>query len=126
LLPFSFGGAISPRLRKLGESTGMFGSLLLGVLLALAFCPTTAALYFGSVLPLAMRLRQPWVVGAYGAGVALPVVAIAVVLSLAAHRVGAAYGKLAAFERWGRLATGATFVGAGVYLSLIHIYRVLG
>ena len=48
-LPFAEG------LRKRAESWGLLGAGLLGFIFALSFCPVSAALFFGSLVPLAVR-----------------------------------------------------------------------
>lgn len=109
----------SGRLGRLGERAGrrgLGGALLLGALFALAFCPVSAALFFGSLIPLALaeesRLLLPLL---YGVGTGIPVVAIAVPLALGATRVGTALARLEAVELWARRATGAIFVAVGLY-----------
>lgn len=39
---------------------GLPGALLLGVLFAVTFCPTSAALFFGSLLPLSLTAASRW------------------------------------------------------------------
>ena len=47
--------------------------MALGVLFALSFCPVSAALFFGSVLPLAVKFESSiWLPFCYGLGTALP------------------------------------------------------
>ena len=58
---------------KLAES-GAPGAFLLGFIFALAFCPISAALYFGSLIPLAINSRSGIVLPfIYGIGTGLPV-----------------------------------------------------
>jgi cytochrome c-type biogenesis protein len=102
---------------------GPVWSAALGFLFALSFCPVSAGLYFGALLPLAAgqesRLLIP---GLYGIGTALPVVAFAFLIAFGGQYVGKAFKRLAQIERWVRIATGAIFVLAGLYLSLTHVY----
>lgn len=100
------------------------GALLLGALFALSFCPVSAALFFGSLLPLATSEASPWVLPAvYGAGTALPVAALAALLAFGAQWVGRAFRKAEIVEAWVRRATGILFVGAGLYLSWVYVLR---
>jgi cytochrome c biogenesis protein CcdA len=125
LIPISFGGGVSQAWRKRAESMGLFGSLLLGAMLALAFCPTTAALFFLQLLPIAMRSDPPMLLPlVFALGAALPVLAMALLLAVAANRLGTAFNAIAAVEKWVRRATGAIFIGVGIYLTLVHIYGV--
>ena len=103
------------------------GAFLLGALFALSFCPVSAALYFGSLLPLAARSGSALLVpGIYGAGTALPVILFAALVAAGARSLGKAFDRLRAFERWARLATGIVFIAVGIYYSLANIFGVLG
>lgn len=123
LLPLGFStGAWGERLRSRIGGLGLGGSFLLGGLLALSFCPPSAAAFF-SILPVAVRLGAPLAVpAAFALGAALPVVAVALVLSAGADRLGAVFGRLAAVQRWARTLTGAALLAAGVYYSVVYIW----
>jgi cytochrome c biogenesis protein CcdA len=106
---------------------GALGAFLLGVLFALTFCPVSAALFFGSLLPLAVEQASPVLLPAlFGIGTGIPVLGFAVAIALGAKSLGKAFGKLAKVERWVRLATGGVFIGVGIYLTLLHLFRVWG
>lgn len=108
------------------DRLGLLGAALLGVVFALSFCPVSAALYFGSLLPLAVRAESTLAVPAvYGLGTALPVVVFAVLLTLGTARVGAAFNRLSQAEWWVRQGTGAAILLIGVYLTLHHVWRVV-
>ena len=67
---------------RLVES-GAPGAFALGLIFALAFCPISAALFFGSLIPLALNSRAgtllPFI---YGIGTGLPVLLFAVAVAL--------------------------------------------
>ena len=110
--------------RRLGKS-GHWGAGLLGILFALSFCPVSAALFFGSLLPLAAKNGSSVLVPtAYGAGTGLPVFAFAILIALGAQWVGKAFKELVRFERWARRVTGVVFVIVGVYYCLLYIFEV--
>ena len=48
-------GGVAETLQGRVERAGVWGAGLLGVLFALTFCPVSAALFFGSLLPLAVK-----------------------------------------------------------------------
>lgn len=111
--------------QSVGERTarsGLAGAALLGVLFALSFCPVSAGIFFGALIPLAVnahsRLMLPAV---YGIGTGLPVVVFAVLLVLGAQWIGRAFSALTRVERAARPITGVIFVIAGIYLTLVHI-----
>ena len=107
------------------EKYGLWGGGLLGLLFALSFCPVSAALFFGSLIPLAVEqesnLLMPTV---YGIGTALPVVVFAVLIATGARFVGAVFNKLSLFERWARRVTGAAFVVVGLYYCAVYLLAI--
>lgn len=124
LIQVNFSGSgVSEKMQKRVESLGVWGSFVLGVIFALSFCPVSAALFFGSLLPLAMRFESAVILPfVYGAATGLPVLVFAVLIALGAKRVGEAYNRLVPFERWARLATGSLFILVGIYYCLAHIF----
>jgi cytochrome c-type biogenesis protein len=119
------GGGMSDRMQKRVEVMGIPGAFLLGILLALAFCPVSAALFFGSLTALSVQYNSRFLLPfVYGVGTALPVIVFAVLLALGAKWVGRAFNRLIQVEKWFRMVTGAIFVLVGIYLVLVHIYRV--
>jgi len=120
------GAGISDTLRQRVDQLGLFGAALLGVVFALSFCPVSAALYFGSLLPLAVQAESTLLVPAvYGLGTAVPVVAFAVLLMLGTGWVGAAFNRLSQVEWWVRQGTGVAILLIGLYLTLHHVWQVV-
>ena len=118
-------GRAGERLRRNLENKGMWGAAPLGALFALSFCPVSAALFFGSLVPLALRFDSPVLYPSlYGAGTALPVVGFALLVAFGARFVGKAFNSLTVVERWARRLTGIVFVGVGIYMTLIYILGV--
>jgi threonine/homoserine/homoserine lactone efflux protein len=116
----------SEKLKAWAARGGPLGSALLGVLFALSFCPVSAALFFGRLVPLCLEHRSYVVLPLlYGAGTGLPVQVFAVILALAAHRVGAAYNALTKIETWARRVTGGVFIAVGVYYCLKFVFGVV-
>lgn len=127
LLRISFRGrGMSQRLQQRVERWGLLGALGLGALFALSFCPVSATLFFGSLLPLAVKhgsgVLLPFI---YGIGTAIPVVIFAIVLAFGARWLGKLFERVTQVERWMRTVTGVVFIGVGIYMSLVHVYRVL-
>ena len=105
---------------------GLWGAGLLGLAFALAFCPVSAALYFGSLIPLAVQSESAVVLPTvYGIGTALPVVVFAVIIALGARSIGRVFAAVTQIERWARLATGVVFICVGVFLSLRDIFQII-
>jgi cytochrome c biogenesis protein CcdA len=124
LLRWSGGGSrLGENVGKRAERWGVWAGLALGALFALSFCPVSAALYFGSLIPLAVRCESSVLLPvAYGIGTALPVLAFAFLLVFGARRVGQAYERLARFDAWARRATGVLFIGVGVGFSILYVW----
>jgi len=106
--------------------SGFWSSLFLGSFLALAFCPTSAALFFGGLIPLAMKEGSSiWLPALYGIGTALPVLVFAVLIATGVRSVGPLFRRMESIEFWARRLTGITLVLIGVYFSLIYLLKVL-
>jgi cytochrome c-type biogenesis protein len=115
---FTTGGGMSDRLQKQVDRMGVWGAGLLGIVFALAFCPVSAGLFFGALIPLAIKYNAILMSSLYGIGTALPVIVFAVILAFAAHLVGAAFKKMTVIEIWVRRITAVVMVLIGVYLIL--------
>jgi cytochrome c-type biogenesis protein len=105
---------------------GIWGAGLLGVIFALSFCPVSAALFFGSLLPLAIKYESSVLLPSlYGVATGLPVLLFALLVAFGAHSLGRAFNKLTRIEWWARRITGAVFVVVGIYYSLTFIFGIL-
>jgi cytochrome c-type biogenesis protein len=126
VLPFRFSTSLlTARIQSRVQHWGLLGAGLLGMIFAMSFCPVSAALYFGSLLPLAMAhgsaIALPSV---YGIGTGLPVFGFAVLVAFGAQRVSKAFNRLAQFEKWARRITGVVFILVGLKLVLNYIFEV--
>ncbi len=114
------------RLQHWAQTAGIWGSLPMGMIFALAFCPVSAALFFGSLIPLALdagsRITLP---SLYGIATGLPVFVFAVLIGLGAHWVGKAFNKLTQIEKWARQVTGVIFIAVGGYFVFVHTFHAL-
>ncbi len=113
------------RLQKIGES-GLVGGVLLGFLFALTFCPVSAALFFGSVIPLALKFNSRVMLPfCYGLGTAAPVIGSALIIAYSSRLAGQFFNRLSVAERWLRRITGALFILIGLYFCLKYIFGVI-
>ncbi|UCE53849.1 MAG: sulfite exporter TauE/SafE family protein [Desulfobacterales bacterium] len=105
-------------------TAGAPGAFLLGALFALAFCPVSAALFFGSLIPLALKskigLTLPFV---YGIGTGLPVLVFAVVIATGVTSLSHWFNKLTRVELYMRKITGTIFIIVGFYYAGIYILK---
>lgn len=141
------GTLVGPNMQKRIDALGVWGALLLGILFALSFCPTSAAWFFwlvaltmgsetgsaaGLIEPLGITVPATNLPAAtvtlplvYGVGTALPVLAVAFLLAYSAQAVGKAYNALATVEWWARMVTGWVFIGTGVFMSLRYAFEAV-
>jgi cytochrome c biogenesis protein CcdA len=126
MITFDVGnGGMGDGLRKKLEHMGLWGAGLLGIIFALSFCPTSAALFFGSLIPLALKQESGLVLPAiYGIATGLPVLLFAFLIAMGANKVARVYDRIVAFEHWARRITGGIFIAVGVYYCLTSIFGV--
>jgi len=130
LLTVSFPGmGMSEKSQQRFEKSGILGAGLLGMLFALTFCPVSAALFFGSLIPLSLHsayLAQSSILypSLYGIGTALPVIVFAFIVSFSVHSVGRIFTLIQKFERYARRITGIVFILVGIYYTLRFIFGV--
>jgi hypothetical protein len=119
----SFAGFNLFDMTRFKARAGALSSLLMGMLFALAFCPISAALYFGIVIPLAANNSSPVSIPLlYGLGTALPVIGAALALDFGVRKVSAVTGLAGRFGHWAKPATAWVFIVAGVYMGLKYIF----
>jgi len=124
ILPISFSGlVISQDRAKRLQSRGAWGALLLGGIFAFAFCPVSAALFFGSLIPLAVSNKSPLLFPfVYGLGTGLPVIAFAVAIVFGVHGVSSLFNQVTAAERFVRITTSAVLILIGLYYMAKYIF----
>jgi cytochrome c biogenesis protein CcdA len=125
IIKFSFisgGGRLTDRARDYAGRNNYTGAFLIGIVFALSFCPVSAGLFFGSLIPLSLKHGSEAILPLiFGLGTALPVLAIAIVIAFAAHWVGRMFDLLSKFEKYSRKITGWIFILIGLYISYEYI-----
>jgi cytochrome c biogenesis protein CcdA len=105
---------------------GLWAALPLGGLFALSFCPVSAALFFGMLIPLAARHESVLMLpGVYGTATGVPVALFAIAIAFGATRVSAAFRAASRIEHYARPATGVILIVVGIYESLRSIFLIL-
>ncbi len=98
---------------------GMAGGFLLGAVFALAFCPYSAVLYFGMLIPLSLKANGGIALPAvYAIGTGFPVLIIGTLLSAGIAGVSSWLNALSCAERAIRVIVALVFIGIGVYYSV--------
>jgi cytochrome c biogenesis protein CcdA len=140
------GRGMGEGMQKRIDAMGVWGALLLGVLFALSFCPTSAAWFFGLIAlmmgseagaittvlaKIGISLPDACLPGStvvlplvYGLGTAVPVILVAFLLAYSAQSVGKTYNVLAKIEWWARQITGWLFIAIGVHFALKYAFDV--
>lgn len=147
----SGGTMMSESMQKRVDSMGIWGALVLGVLFAVSFCPTSAAWFFGLIalimgseagsigvelanigIALPQAAGQAVLPGSvvvlplvYGIGTAIPVLLVAILLAYSASHVGQAYNAIAKTEWYARMTTGWIFILLGVFFNLRYVFEVV-
>jgi len=118
-------GTGNARLSSLGERVsrwGMMGGFLMGILFALAFCPYSAILYFGVLIPIALKTTGGIALPAvFAIGTGLPVLIFGTSLSFGVSRVSGWFNALTRAQNVIRVITSWILIGIGVYYVVLWI-----
>ena len=116
----------SQRAAEKWATRGLLGEFILGFLFALSFCPVSAALFFGSLIPLALdcgRVATPVIL--YGIGTAAPVTLCSLVMVFSANSITRLVGDLTRIQPWIFRITGGLLLIAGLYLTARDTLSIL-
>ena len=79
---------------------GALGAFILGVLFAMAFCPTSGMLYFGMLIPMSAVESGGYLLPVvYAIATSLPVLLAAWIIAYSVQSLGRVMGKIAVFQR---------------------------
>lgn len=99
---------------------GGWGALLLGIVFALAFCPTSGLFYFGMLIPLSAAEEGGYLLPVvYAVATGLPVLLVAWILAYSVAGLGKFYNQMQLFEKWFRRIVALLFIGVGIYYAVI-------
>ena len=102
------------------KTKGSWGAMLLGVLFALAFCPTSGVFYFGMLIPMSATATAGYLLPVvFAIATALPVLAVAWILAFSVQQMGSFYGKMQKVQKWMNLIVGVVFIIIGIYYCWI-------
>ena len=123
ILKFSiFKGRITAAIQERIGDSGLASSFLLGILFSLAFCPYSAIIFFGMLMPIALDSAGGITLPAiYGLGTGLPVMIFAVALSLGVSEMGKHVARIQKFEKYFRWFAGVVFISVGIYYLVVLI-----
>jgi len=120
----SFGRG-SSKLQDLGSKVadwGIIGGFFLGALFALAFCPFSAILFFGVLIPLALKSTAGTLLPpVFAIGTGLPVLILGILLSFGVSRVSSWVNVLNKVQPVIRIVVSMIFIGVGIYYIVLWI-----
>ena len=102
---------------------GFLGSFLLGVIFALAFCPFSAVLFFGMLIPIALKAGDGLIIpSVFAFATGLPVIIFSFILVYSVSKLGKIMNKIGTFEKWTRKIVAGIFILAGLYYIGIALF----
>ena len=103
---------------KRGRLRGAWGSLLLGILFAMAFCPTSGMFYFGMLIPMSASATGGYALPAvYALATGLPVVIVAWIIAYSIGNIAGFYKKMQVFQKWLNRRVAVLFIIVGIYYA---------
>lgn len=122
---FNQGGDKIEKVKVWLSQKGYIGSLLLGALFALAFCPYSGVLFFGALIPLVVKSAESLLLPpVFALGTGLPVIIFSFLIAFSIQKVGRAFQIVQKIERIMRYGVAILFVGVGVYY-LQYLFKFL-
>lgn len=107
--------------RKIQSIKGALGALLLGIIYALAFCPTSGVFYFGMLIPMSAAESGGYLLPpVFAIATGLPVILTAWVLAFSLNNIGRFYNRMKTFEKWFRYAVATLFFIIGIYYTIMY------
>lgn len=115
---FGFNGNTEGLARKGGA-----GALLIGVLFALAFCPTSGVFYFGMLIPMSATATVGYLFPAvFAIATAIPVLIVAWILAFSVQQMSSFYGRIKTVQKWLNLIVGILFIVIGIYYCFVMFF----
>lgn len=98
------------------QKQGSWGALLLGILFALAFCPTSGVLYFGMLMPMAAAQTGGYLLPIiFALATGLPVILVAWILAYSIAGLGRFYHRMQIFQKYMNIIIALLFIVVGIY-----------
>jgi cytochrome c biogenesis protein CcdA len=123
----SFGDGLKEKYGLKLSENGIVGAFGLGAVFALAFCPYTAVMFFGLLMPLALQSDVTGLsfMALFGLGTGLPVLAFACLLGVSAAVARGYVSKVTKIEPYVRKVLGAGFLLYGAYMIAEHLLKAV-
>lgn len=119
------GGGLIAKMAMKTRTMGLLGALILGMLYGLAFCPYSAALFFGMVIPLSVTVSEGYILPIFfGMGVNIPILVYTGMLYFGTKRANRTMQRVS--RSWTVISRvlGAILISAGVYYIVPYLFGV--
>lgn len=114
-----FGFSVTGKTERL---KGAGGSLLLGILFAMAFCPTSGLFYFGMLIPMSAIESEGYLLPvAFALATGLPVMLVTWLLAYSVAGIGKFYNRVQIFQKWFNRIVAILFILIGVYYGFLNL-----
>lgn len=127
-------GSKSEKIERIKEwlsQKGYIGSLLLGVMFALAFCPYSGVLFFGVLVPLVLSSTESLLLPPiFALGTGFPVIIFSFLIAFSMQKVSQAFRIVQKIEKVMRYLVASVFMLSGLYYTqylikyLINLYNI--
>lgn len=102
------------------KRSGPLGALTLGLMLAMAFCPETAIMYFGMLIPMSVANTLGWIAPLmFALGAAIPVITMTYLFNKASEKAHEFESNFKHFQQWANGVFGLAFIVAGIILLVL-------
>lgn len=122
LLSFNFGGNTGEWGRTLFDKWGTLSAFPVGILFAMAFCPTSAAAFI-AMLGLATQAKSALLIPmAFGLATSAPVLVFTIILAFAPHLTSRSFAAMTKIDFWTREIAGFFLIALGAYYSVEYVW----
>ncbi len=126
LLPRQYTLRISEHFHQVLSKSGVLGGFVLGILIALSFCPMSAAIFFGVLIPLAISSNTVVLYPVFfGIGSSIPLLLTVIVISQGAVLSGHSFLIKKSVDKKLRELASIAMILIGIFMSLRYIFKVL-
>ncbi len=98
-----------------------WSAILLGVLFAFAFCPTSGVFYFGMLMPMSAAESEGYLLPlVFAISTGLPVIIVAWIFAYSVAGIGRFYKSMQVFQKWMNIIIAIVFIAVGIYYAIIN------
>lgn len=110
---------------RMVKQFGFWKSFLLGILLAFAFCPYSATIYFGIVIPSSLSEGNGYIVPiCFAIGATIPVLLLAWIFAFSLDSAKKTLDKFQHYELWFRRILAILFIISGILFILEYYFEL--